>query len=851
MSSNTQILIKRSGVSGNDAPSALANGELGYSYASNTLFIGTPDGLGALEIGAWSNLANLTAGTYGGATSIPVITVDEHGAVTNVWTSEISTTLSLSSDDGSNTMSLVDGTLTFTGANGITTYIEANTSEVIFGVDDTIFRSNTSLELQFIDSSVQISGNLTVLGNVTSIDVQTLNISDPLIYLAGNNYTSDIVDIGFVGNYFDGDTQRHAGVFRHAGDKDFYVFDNYDEEPDVTNVIDVNNASFHVANLHANIIGNVSATLIQSKAFLANQGTPDGTANAGFSFSGDEGGYDTGMFSPTDGQLQFWSNADKAGEINPDNDGTSFGVGSAVSNQGYRAIALGFEAGATDQGSFAVALGLHAGQTSQGSGTVAVGHSAGQNNQQQNATAIGNHAGQETQGYRATAVGYRAGYGDTTGQGEYSVALGAFAGYASQVDNSIAINASGDNLNPTEAGLYIDPIRANNAVGGNVTVYNTTTKEVVSTDVTINNSGITLANGTVISDGESGFFVESLNQANTTNLVFYNAATNEITYGSVIDLDPDNLANNSHTWSVDGDTGALYSTYGTYIADSANSVVIGQNVDVTNPNVGRVAIGENAGQTSQGQHAIAIGADAGTSSQDISAVAIGNGAGETDQSFSAVAVGRWAGQTNQGWDTVAIGRRAGRNNQGDYAVAMGWASANNAQGSYGVAIGESAGNESQGSYAVAIGSQAGVTTQGWGATALGRQAGYDTQGTVATALGSNAGRYNQGDGAVAVGRRAGETTQGYYSTAIGPRAGRYNQGDYAVAIGAYAGDNNQADYSIVLNASSSTLDAATSGFFVNPIAYTAAQDATYDGIMFYNSNTKEVRYSYTLDGGSF
>jgi hypothetical protein len=44
---------------------------------------------------------------------------------------------------------------------------------------------------QIIDGDIQISGNLTVLGTGTQIDVQSLNIPDPLIYLAANNYTSD------------------------------------------------------------------------------------------------------------------------------------------------------------------------------------------------------------------------------------------------------------------------------------------------------------------------------------------------------------------------------------------------------------------------------------------------------------------------------------------------------------------------------------------------------------------------------------------------------------------------------------------------------------------------------------
>jgi hypothetical protein len=48
---NTNILIKRAGVSGNGVPSSLQAGELAYSYASNTIFIGSPAGTGVVNVG--------------------------------------------------------------------------------------------------------------------------------------------------------------------------------------------------------------------------------------------------------------------------------------------------------------------------------------------------------------------------------------------------------------------------------------------------------------------------------------------------------------------------------------------------------------------------------------------------------------------------------------------------------------------------------------------------------------------------------------------------------------------------------------------------------------------------------
>ena len=88
-----------------------------------------------------------------------------------------------------------------------------------------IHASNVHSVSGYFDGSVQISGNLIVSGNVTTTNVDTVIVSDPLIYLAGNNYSSDLVDIGFAGNYNDG-TNRHTGLVRHASTDQYYLFKN-------------------------------------------------------------------------------------------------------------------------------------------------------------------------------------------------------------------------------------------------------------------------------------------------------------------------------------------------------------------------------------------------------------------------------------------------------------------------------------------------------------------------------------------------------------------------------------------------------------------------------------------------
>ena len=65
--SNTSILIKRSLAVGR--PSSLQSGEFAYSYASNTLFLGTPAGTGVVNVGGQYYTATLDAATQSNTAS--------------------------------------------------------------------------------------------------------------------------------------------------------------------------------------------------------------------------------------------------------------------------------------------------------------------------------------------------------------------------------------------------------------------------------------------------------------------------------------------------------------------------------------------------------------------------------------------------------------------------------------------------------------------------------------------------------------------------------------------------------------------------------------------------------------
>ena len=104
----------------------------------------------------------------------------------------------------------------------------------------------------------------------------------------------------------------------------------------------------------------------------------------------------------------------------------------------------------------------------------------------------------------SVAIGNQAGI---SGQGSNAIAIGAYAGQTNQTAGSVVINASGAALNSSNAGLYVNPVRNDTGSTTNPVYFNTTSKEltygpagVTSVSGTGSVSGLTLT-GTVTSSG--------------------------------------------------------------------------------------------------------------------------------------------------------------------------------------------------------------------------------------------------------------------------------------------------------------------------------------------------------------
>jgi len=153
------------------------------------------------------------------------------------------------------------------------------------------------------------------------------------------------------------------------------------------------------------------------------------------------------------------------------------GYGQVIGNN---SIGIGTGAGYVNQGDSNIAIGYNAGSSNQGStiyegSAVAIGTQAGQNNQGDGSIALGKNSGQTTQGQYSVAIGNNTA---NINQGSYAISIGNNAGDLNQPDNSIILNASGTSLNGTNAGLYVNPVRNDNANVTNAIFYDTTTKEL-------------------------------------------------------------------------------------------------------------------------------------------------------------------------------------------------------------------------------------------------------------------------------------------------------------------------------------------------------------------------------------
>ena len=144
---------------------------------------------------------NSNVGSFGGATAVPVITVNAKGLVTAVSTASISSALTIGADSGSDdTVTIGTDTLNFVGtSNEIETTVSNNQIQIGLPNDVTV-GNNLSVTGSFLSdditaATVTINGNLTVTGTQTTTDSTVVTIADP-IFQMGASGSDDNLDRG-------------------------------------------------------------------------------------------------------------------------------------------------------------------------------------------------------------------------------------------------------------------------------------------------------------------------------------------------------------------------------------------------------------------------------------------------------------------------------------------------------------------------------------------------------------------------------------------------------------------------------------------------------------------------------
>ncbi len=206
------------------------------------------DGTAGVVLQGNLKTTGVTAGTYGGASQIPVFTVDTKGRLTSASNTGITvaTNLSVAGDTGSGSLALSTDTLTITGRDGLESiFVDANNT-ILLDVDNTVVRTTGGT----ISGDLSVTGNLVVSGNTVTQDVETIVVQDSLVKYANNN-SADALDIGFFGQYNDGST-KYTTLFRDASDSGKYkLLTGGTTEPSAANTVDT--TTFSTATLVANI----------------------------------------------------------------------------------------------------------------------------------------------------------------------------------------------------------------------------------------------------------------------------------------------------------------------------------------------------------------------------------------------------------------------------------------------------------------------------------------------------------------------------------------------------------------------------------------------------------------------
>jgi hypothetical protein len=295
VSGNGTIVSNTSGVYVNAAALSIATSQLSGDVALGS---GT-SGDYVATITAGNGISGSSSGEGGAAT---IAVVANNGIVSNTSGVFAKAANGISVDGAGINVVGGDGlTANATGvhvgaANGINVTADAVglTTGSTLTVNSAGLHVNTALSI----TDLSLSGNLTVLGTLSTIDTTNLTVQDSLIELANGNATTDILDIGLYGQY--GATgAKYTGLFRDATDGVYKLFAGSQTEP--TTTVDTAAVGYTTATLQAfltsgGLVSNATNVTLTANSTLA-VGITANTLSLSTALPGTSGG--TGLATVT------------------------------------------------------------------------------------------------------------------------------------------------------------------------------------------------------------------------------------------------------------------------------------------------------------------------------------------------------------------------------------------------------------------------------------------------------------------------------------------------------------------------------------------------------------------------
>jgi len=229
------------------------------------------------------NSLNLTANAFGagtvGAPSVYSVAANNSGFYWSNATSVVTTVAGVARlvvSGNANSTSNVTGAVQVVGGIGATGNI--NTSGIVT-ITNTTESANISTGALVVAGSIGVAGNVTIGKNITCVGDFTVNgtftttgtdsldVTDPFIFLANAN-PGDTYDTGVISQFYDGVANRYTGYFRDITDNRYKLFGNLLTQP--TTTVDTSDPSFRYQDL---VLANLSATGNVSGSFFLGNGS--------------------------------------------------------------------------------------------------------------------------------------------------------------------------------------------------------------------------------------------------------------------------------------------------------------------------------------------------------------------------------------------------------------------------------------------------------------------------------------------------------------------------------------------------------------------------------------------------